>query len=80
MADQAQTKTETKTVKVAKLGQGAEMVTLKADEGLTELLSKSGISDKANVRINGTPAKDYKEDLKEGDVVMTVPQVRGGVA
>lgn len=76
----AKTKVKTKTIKVAKLGQGMQTVTLGENEGLTQLLARPevGVSDRTKVRVNNIDATKVGDELKEGDLVTTVPNVKGG--
>ena len=64
-------------VKVAKLGDKVQEFYLEGGKVVSDVLSAAGIAAGADVRLNGEPAKPT-DQLRDGDIVVAVPNVRGG--
>ncbi len=66
------------TVKVVTMGKGVTNVVLEAPPSLSALLQEIGVNGQMDVRVNGaTVEKGYQ--LADGDQVLVVPKIRGGV-
>ncbi len=71
-------KTRNMTVKVVTMGKGVTNVVLEEPRPLQSLLQELGMNDQTDVRVNGaTVEKGYQ--LADGDQVLVVPKIRGGL-
>jgi sulfur carrier protein ThiS len=67
------------TVKVVTMGKGVTNVVLEEPRSLAALLQEIGVNGQMDVRVNGATAeKGYR--LADGDQVLVVPKIRGGLA
>ncbi len=66
------------TVKVVTMGKGVTNVVLEEPLPLEALLQEIGVNGQMDVRVNGT-AVEKGHRLADGDQVLVVPKIRGGL-
>ncbi len=67
------------TVKVVTMGKGVTNVVLEEPLSLSALLQEIGVNGQMDVRVNGASVEKGHQ-LADGDQVLVVPKIRGGLA